>query len=228
MASASVTNTFTSGTTAVASEVNQNFSDILSFLNSTGVNVYQAGSINTAAMANDAVTRAKMADVVKPGIGDIKMSGASSASSGWLRCDGSAVSRTTYATLFAEIGTTFGTGDGSTTFNLPDMRGRFPVGVGTHTDTDLGDDEGESTESNRTPNASTDSQGSHTHTFSDTATTGGPSSTVNAAVGSGATRAASTHTHSVTVSGTTSSGGAHTHTTANPYLAVHFDIYAGV
>ena len=42
----------------------------------------------------------------------------------WLECDGRAVSRTTYATLFAAIGTTYGAGDGSTTFNLPDFADR--------------------------------------------------------------------------------------------------------
>jgi microcystin-dependent protein len=47
---------------------------------------------------------------------------------GWLICDGSTVSRTQFANLFAVIGANFGTGDGSTTFNLPDMRGRVPVG----------------------------------------------------------------------------------------------------
>lgn len=52
----------------------------------------------------------------------------SSEPSGWLFCAGQAVSRTTYATLFAIIGTTYGTGDGSTTFNIPDLRGRFPLG----------------------------------------------------------------------------------------------------
>lgn len=46
----------------------------------------------------------------------------------WLICNGSAVSRTTYASLFATIGTTYGTGDGATTFNLPDLRGKVPVG----------------------------------------------------------------------------------------------------
>ena len=46
----------------------------------------------------------------------------------WLLADGTAVSRTTYASLFAAIGTQYGTGDGSTTFNLPDLRGRIPVG----------------------------------------------------------------------------------------------------
>lgn len=51
----------------------------------------------------------------------------------WLLCDGSAVSRTTYATLFDVISTTFGAGDGSTTFNVPDLRGRTPLGAGTGT-----------------------------------------------------------------------------------------------
>lgn len=47
----------------------------------------------------------------------------------WLLCDGSAIDRTTYAALFTAIGTSFGIGDGSTTFNLPDFRGRTPVGM---------------------------------------------------------------------------------------------------
>lgn len=50
---------------------------------------------------------------------------------GWLFCDGSAVSRTTYAELFAVIGTAFGAGDGSTTFNVPNLGGRVPVGEDT-------------------------------------------------------------------------------------------------
>ena len=49
---------------------------------------------------------------------------------GWLLADGSAVSRTTYSALFAVIGTTFGAGDGSATFNIPDCRGRFILGSG--------------------------------------------------------------------------------------------------
>jgi microcystin-dependent protein len=52
----------------------------------------------------------------------------SAAPEGWLLCFGQAVSRTTYANLFASIGTSFGVGDGSTTFNLPDMRGRVAAG----------------------------------------------------------------------------------------------------
>lgn len=54
----------------------------------------------------------------------------SSAPANWLLCDGSLVSRTTYANLFAAISTTYGAGDGSTTFKLPDLRGRVPVGAG--------------------------------------------------------------------------------------------------
>lgn len=57
--------------------------------------------------------------------------GGSSVPSAYLECDGSAVSRTTYANLFTAIGTTWGTGDGSTTFNVPDLRGRTLIGVGT-------------------------------------------------------------------------------------------------
>ena len=53
---------------------------------------------------------------------------------GFLLCDGSAVSRTTYATLYALLGSTYGAGDGSTTFNLPDFRGRVAVGLGTQAD----------------------------------------------------------------------------------------------
>ena len=54
----------------------------------------------------------------------------SSAPTGWLLCDGTAVSRTTYAALFSVIGTTFGAGDGSTTFNLPNASNRVLVGAG--------------------------------------------------------------------------------------------------
>lgn len=55
--------------------------------------------------------------------------GAAAAPTGWLICDGTAISRSTYSVLFAAISTTYGTGNGTTTFNLPDMRGRVPVGA---------------------------------------------------------------------------------------------------
>jgi len=64
--------------------------------------------------------------------GTIVAYGAGTAPTGWLLCDDSAVSRTTYARLFAVISTTFGTGDGSSTFNLPDLRDKIPLGKGTN------------------------------------------------------------------------------------------------
>ena len=48
--------------------------------------------------------------------------------SGWALADGAALSRTTYSDLFTAMGTAYGAGDGSTTFNLPDLRGRLPLG----------------------------------------------------------------------------------------------------
>lgn len=62
--------------------------------------------------------------------GTIKSFAGSTTPSGWLTCDGSAVSRDQYANLFNKIGTNYGSGDGSTTFNLPDLRGRCAVGEG--------------------------------------------------------------------------------------------------
>ena len=63
-------------------------------------------------------------------VGTITPFGGSAIPSGYLLCNGQTVSRTTYAELFAVIGTAFGTGDGSTTFNVPDLRETVPVGVG--------------------------------------------------------------------------------------------------
>lgn len=61
-------------------------------------------------------------------VGAIIAYGAASAPAGWILCDGSAVSRAANGLLFAAIGTTYGAGDGSTTFNVPDLRQRFPLG----------------------------------------------------------------------------------------------------
>ena len=67
--------------------------------------------------------------------GTIVMYGGSSAPSGYLLADGSAVSRTTYADLFTAISTTYGVGDGSTTFNVPDLKSSFPIGLGQRVET---------------------------------------------------------------------------------------------
>jgi microcystin-dependent protein len=62
--------------------------------------------------------------------GDLKVSAVSTAPSGWLACDGSAISRSGHTALFSAIGTTYGAGDGSTTFNVPDFQGRVILGAG--------------------------------------------------------------------------------------------------
>ena len=75
---------------------------------------------------------------------------------GWLECNGQAVSRTTYAALFAAIGTTFGAGDGSTTFNVPDLRGEFIRGW----------DHGRGVDAGRAfGSAQADALRSHNHTY---------------------------------------------------------------
>jgi len=65
-------------------------------------------------------------DTIPPGV--YLPYGGSSAPTGWALCYGQAISRSTYSALYAIIGTAYGSGDGSTTFNVPDMRGRVPAG----------------------------------------------------------------------------------------------------
>lgn len=78
------------------------------------------------------VTRMKAIGTEFPGqlapIGSILGFAGASAPTGWVFCDGTALSRTDYAALYAALGTSFGSGDGSTTFNVPDLRGRVLVG----------------------------------------------------------------------------------------------------
>jgi microcystin-dependent protein len=70
-----------------------------------------------------------LTDALVPAGVIVAYGGAAAPSGRWLLCDGSTVSRSTYASLFSAIGTAYGNGDGSTTFNVPDMRGRFLRGV---------------------------------------------------------------------------------------------------
>lgn len=149
--------------------------------------------------------------------------------SGWLLCDGSAISRTTYADLFAVIGTNFGAGNGSTTFNLPDYQLYWLVGAPSTlttapnpsgvpaswvvtTGTDFYGSWSHSTNGSHSGHAlSITSAGSHTHTGGHThtvtsantdASTDG-SHTVSGAFASGG----AAHTHTSTTAGTTSTGG---------------------
>ena len=91
---------------------------------------------------------------------------------GYLICDGSIISRTTYNNLFNIIGTNFGSGDGTTTFNLPDMRGKFPIGAdSTYTFGSSGGSNSKTLTIDELPahthTGTTDNSGSHTHTITD-------------------------------------------------------------
>lgn len=128
---------------------------------------------------------------------------------GWLLCDGSAVSRATYAPLFAKIGTRYGVGNGSTTFNLPNKTGKVVVGADpTGVDTDYllgatGGAEEVTLGATQIPahkhDASSDTAGAHTHTYDRTGTT--------STSGSGGSYYAST----LIINTNTSSGGGHSH-----------------
>lgn len=140
-------------------------------------------------------------------VGVIYIYPADSPPTGYLICDGSAVSRSTYSALFEIIGTLYGAGDGSTTFNLPDFRQRFPLGQSASgTGSILAGMGGQidMVYSINPPSTSSSSDGSHSHT----GTTSAPSATVAATILAGGA-ASTTHTHTFT----TSSDGAHTHTT---------------
>lgn len=106
--------------------------------------------------------------------GSLMMYIAAAAPAGWLLCDGTAVSRSTYAALYAVIGTTYGAGDGVNTFNLPDSRGRAAIGNGTGpglTTRALGQTGGAETHTlitseipGHTHDGTTSTNGSHSHT----------------------------------------------------------------
>lgn len=91
----------------------------------------------------------------------------STAPASYLLCDGAAISRTTYATLFGVIGTSFGIGDGTTTFNLPNLKGRSIFGYDS-ADADfnaLGKTGGQKTVQAHTHTGTTSTGGAHTHTY---------------------------------------------------------------
>lgn len=175
-------------------------------------------------------------------VGAMQLWGSATAPERWRICNGDAVSRATYQSLFAVIGTTYGAGDGSTTFNLPDLRQRFPLGkAASGTGATLGGTGGTIDH--------THSGGSHTHTIS---ADGGHSHTVSGAAGasgstpenvealtlSGFSVVLANHTHDV--SGTTSNDGDHSHggetgsaggstgTGNPPFVTVNYIILTGV
>ncbi len=159
----------------------------------------------------------------------------STAPSGYLKCNGAAISRTTYAALFSAIGTTFGAGDGSTTFNIPDLRGEFIRGWDDARGVDTSRVFGSWQDGQNLSHTHTATVGSygHAHTWSGTTTTDGVhqhgTGMYSAAVGNGSSfdtdevkgngggggfLTSSNGWHSHTVSGTTSSD-SHTHAVTN-------------
>lgn len=87
-----------------------------------------AGAVYTEALQDYCVTAGKLAQSILP-VGSIMMYAGSSVPSGsWMECNGAAILRSTFSALFSAIGTIYGVGDGSTTFNIPDLRGVFVRG----------------------------------------------------------------------------------------------------
>lgn len=128
-------NTFVNGTPADAAQVNANFAVLTAWIAANAMQIdgtvafsaIPSGPNSDPVSANQ-FARKSYVDAITPS-GSIIMFGGSAAPSGWLLCQGQAVSRATYATLFGVLGTSFGVGDGSTTFNLPNFQGRIPVGL---------------------------------------------------------------------------------------------------
>jgi microcystin-dependent protein len=147
---------------------------------------------------------------------------------GWLACDGSAVSRTTYAVLFNVISTTWGVGDGSTTFNLPDLRSRSPVGAGAGTSLTnrvLGTTGGEENHaiqvSEMPPHNHPVNDPGHGHTYPNTGSAGGGPNLVEGAPNAGTGANINNAATGVT---TTNTGGGSGHNTMHPWAAVTFII----
>jgi microcystin-dependent protein len=149
--------------------------------------------------------------------GSIQAFAATTAPIGWLLCDGAAVSRTTYATLFALISTTFGVGDGSTTFNVPNMKGRVIVGRdAAQTEFDaLGETGGEKT---HLLTAAESGVPAHTHGFSTHDHT-----LVNKS-GGGANAASDKFSATGTTSANAAAAAASAHNNLQPYIAVAYII----
>lgn len=143
-------------------------------------------------------------------VGEIAAFGGSSAPTGWLLADGSAVSRTTYAALFAIYGTTYGAGNGSTTFNLPNAKGRQLVGRDSgQTEFDVLGETGGS----KTHTLTTAQIPSHTHNW--LSGNGG-------AAGGGAFTAAINNAGFNTAAPSSYEGGGGSHPILDPYLVINY------
>jgi microcystin-dependent protein len=160
-------------TTYTLSVSNATTLNTLSVLNNTTLN--HVNVVSTLSVQGNIRTNSRFqtsVGYVDPEVGDIKMNVTSTERNGWLLCNGRAVSRSTYAALFALIGTTFGSGDNVNTFNLPDTSGRVlgNSGGGYTTGTSTGSYTTTLTASNlpgHTHSGTTNVEGSHTHSIND-------------------------------------------------------------
>ncbi|MES1979720.1 MAG: phage tail fiber protein [Pseudomonadota bacterium] len=158
-ASTAATNAGNSATAAATSATNAASSATAAAGSATSASgsATAAGTSATNAASSAAAAAASAASVVGVPVGGVVYIGASSAPSGFLKANGAAVSRSTYSALFAVIGITFGAGDGSTTFNLPDLRGEFVRGL----------DDGRGVDTSRVlGSAQADGMKTHTHGMS--------------------------------------------------------------
>ena len=155
-------------------------------------------------------------------IGAIQAYGGETAPAGWLICDGSTVSRTGYSELFSAIGTAFGEGDGSTTFNLPDLRGRTAIGSGLGTDRDAVERTLGQTGGHERVTLTTEQIPSHSHGYQKPVLMWG--SGANAAwPGSGTTAKGSDQWG---YSGVANTGGGESHDNMQPYIVTNYIIKA--
>ena len=183
----------------------------------------------TAAVGTNNTTVATTAFVQQAGlVGQISMWPTASAPTGYLLCAGSAVSRTTYAALFAIIGTTFGVGDGTTTFNLPNYTNRMPIGYGTIA-TQIGSTGGSADAvvvSHTHTATSTVTDPSHAHaTYGPYGGGGNPGGSLNTAYPSGQSFPTTSATTGITVATTnTTEGVSGTNANLPPYLGINFII----
>lgn len=143
----------------------------------------------------------------------------------WLICNGAAVSRTTYSTLFILFGTTFGAGNGSTTFNLPDYRNKMPYGSGTLPIGATGGSADSIVVSHTHVATSVVTDPGHFHFAGDAGAAAGGANPVRNTTAAGSTEPTTTATTGITVATTNvSTGVSGTGANLPPYLAINFII----